>query len=132
MARHTKPVEKPRPQIGEFVARDIGGWCIARMTGPGWWDFKFFGCACATQEGAEKLAALMNAARDLAEHHHLYKASSMYRGTDPKDWALWCIVSAVHSAIDGPRPEMFHEFLQRRDEERCEACKPAPIMCEAA
>jgi hypothetical protein len=127
MTRRAKPIEKPRPQIGDFVARDISGWCICKMTGPGYWDFRFFGSACATQEGAEKLAVLMNAARDLAKHSQLYKTTSMYRGTDPKLWAMHCIVSAVSSAIDGPQPELFHEFLQRRDHEHCEACKPEPL-----
>lgn len=131
MTRRAKPFEKPRPQLGDFVARDISGWCICRMNGPGYWDFDFFGSACATQEGAEKLAALMNAAHELAERSHILRTDTMYRGTDPKHWALHCIVSAIGRAIDGPQPELFHEFLQRRDHERCEACKPAPIACEA-
>lgn len=130
--RRPKRVEKPRPQIGEFVARNVSGWCICRMTGTGWWDFEFFGAACETQEGAEKLAALMNAARELAERSHLLKTTSMYKGSDPKLWALSCIVSAVSRAIDGPKQELFHEFLHRRDAEHCEGCKPAPISCEAA
>ncbi len=127
MKPRTKPIEKPRPQIGDFVARNISGWCICRMTGPGWSDFKFFGVACETQEGAEKIAALMNAARELAENSHLVKTTSMYKSTDPKLWALSCIVSAVSRAIGGPEQELFHEFLQRRDVERCEGCKPAEI-----
>lgn len=116
MTRKSKPVEKPRPQIGDFVARDVSGWCIYRQTGPGYWDTEFFGCACATQEGAEKLAVVMNAARDLADHHHLFKTTSMYRDTDSKLWALSCIVAAVSKAIDGPEQELFHEWLIRRGE----------------
>ncbi len=130
--KRTKPIEKPRPKVGDFVARDVRGWCIWRMTGPGYWDTEFVGSACATQEGAEKLAALMNAARELAERSHILRTDTMYRGTDPRHWALHCIMSAVGKAIDGPQPEMFHEYLQRRDRERCEACKPTPIACEAA
>lgn len=131
MARKAKPVEKPRPQIGDYVAHDVCGWCIWQMTGPGYWDTKFVGMACETQEGAEQLAALMNAAAKLAARPHLLKANSMYRDTEPKLWALHCLVSAVSRAVGGPHLELFHEYLQRLDHERCEACKPAPIS-EAA
>lgn len=132
MRKQAKPIEKARPQVGDFVARNVSGWCICRMTGTGWWDFEFFGAACETQEGAEKLAALMNAARELAERSHILKTTSMYKGSDPKLWALSCIVSAVSRAIDGPEQELFHEFLQRRDAERCAACEPATLELETA
>jgi hypothetical protein len=125
--KRCKPIEKPRPQIGDFVARDVRGWCIWQVTGPGYWDLEFFGCACATQEGAEKLAALMNAARELAERSHILRTDAPYRGADPKHWAMWCIVSAVGRAIDGPKPEMFNEFVERRDFERCEKCQPEAV-----
>lgn len=132
--QRSQPAEKPRPKIGDFVATDIAGWCISKQTGPGFWDTEFFGSACATKEGAEKLAAMMNAARDLADHSRILRTDTMYRGTDPKLWALHCIVSAVGRAIDGPQPEMFHEFLQRRNHERCVHCNPSPLLpvCEAA
>jgi hypothetical protein len=132
--KRTKPIEKPRLQIGDYFAASIWGteWYVSQKTGDGWLDYERAGFATATKEGAEQLAALMNAARKLADRGHLLTVTPMYRNTDPKLWALDFIASAVAKATNGPKPEMFREFLQRRHDERCEACKPAPIACEAA
>lgn len=133
MTRRTKPIEKPRPQIGDFYASSIfdADHHVARKTGNGFLDYDRC-TGCVTREGAEELAALMNAARKLAERHSNIVLRSPFKGGDPKLWAAWVIMNSISRAIDGPQPELFHEFLQRRDHERCEACKPTPIACEAA
>jgi hypothetical protein len=126
--RRPKPVEKPRVQIGDYLAQSIWGtdWYVAQKTGDGWTDYKRAGFACATKEGTEKLAALMNAARDLGDRGHLITSSSMYRDTDPRLWALEIIASAVAKATNGPQPELFHEYLRRLAAEKAEA-EPAQI-----
>lgn len=132
--RIQKPV-KPLPQIGDFIVREAwDGKCGARVclkTGPRWDDYQPM-ILCRTDHGAEKLAAFMNAAKDLDRNWHQIRDESPYKGTDARLYVRKTIACAVQRAIDGPRPEAFHEFLQRRDHERCEGCKPAPIACEAA
>lgn len=126
--KRAKPTEKPRPKIGDFYASSIfdRDHFVARKTGNGFLDYERYS-GCVTREGAEELAALMNAARNLAERHSNIVTRSMFKDSDPKLWAAWVIMSSVSKAIDGPSPELFHEFLQRRDRERCEACKPKPL-----
>lgn len=136
--RRPKPVQKPikpLPQIGDFIVRDAyDGKCgahVALKTGPRWDDYKtsFY---CRTDHGAQKLADLMNAAKDLARNYHQIRDEPPYGGGNARLYVLSLLASAVQEATGGPQPELYYEFLQRLDTQRCEACKPAPISCEAA
>jgi len=136
--RRPKPVQKPvkaLPQIGDFIVRDAwDGKCgahVAKKTGPRWDDYETM-ILCRTDHGAQALAAFMNVAKDLARNWHQIRDESPYKGTSPRLYVLETIAYAVQRATNGPRPEAFHEFLKRLDEERCEGCKPTPITCEAA
>lgn len=136
--RRPKPnvkLVKPLAQIGDFIVRDAwDGKCGAHVclkTGPRWDDYQTM-ILCRTDHGAQKLAAFMNAAKDLDRNWHQIRDQSPYKGTDPRLYVRETIAYAVQRAIKGPRPELFQDFIRRLDEERCEGCKPAPISCEAA
>lgn len=115
--RRPKPTQKPAkplPQIGDFIVREAwDGKCGARVvlkTGPRWDDYEPM-ILCRTDHGAQKLAAFMNAAKDLARDWHQIRDESPYKGTDARLYVLETIAYSVQRATKGPRPESFHDFM---------------------
>lgn len=105
MKKRSKPVETPRPQIGDYFAYiGLDGCSVRLMTGP--LDDGFFSLRdehvtkCATLEGARRLAALMNQARDLARDHYLVFEGHGKR--DARDTTAEYISRHVARALDVP------------------------------
>lgn len=95
-------------KVGDFTRRDAyDGQCSARVvrkTGPRCDDVESH-TLCRTDEGAKRLAALMNAAHELARDWRLINDEAPF-GLDPEQWVRWLIVKSVATAIDGPAPEL--------------------------
>ena len=95
-------------EVGDFIRRNaFDGKCsalVVRKTGPRYDDVERH-ILCSTDGGAIRLAALMNAARDLAREWRSV-ADEAPQGHEPEQWARWIIVKAVATAIDGPAPEL--------------------------
>lgn len=101
----SKLVEAPRTQIGDYFAHaGLDGPGVRLKTGP--LDDKFFTLLdehvtrCATLEGAQRLAALMNEARDLARDYRLVCDVEGPHGT--RDQIASYIASHVANALDTP------------------------------
>ncbi|SDC08880.1 hypothetical protein SAMN05216337_1001225 [Bradyrhizobium brasilense] len=103
--KRSKPAETPRPQIGDYFASrpyDSRG-RVHMKIGPHWMDDAYI-TGAATQRGAERLAALMNAARDLARDYSEIATSSPYKGLSTRDWVAHCIAASLCEAVDTPLP----------------------------
>lgn len=101
----SKPAEPLRPQIGDYFAyKGLDGFSVRLKTGP--LDDGFFSLRdehvtqCATIEGAERLAALMNQARDLARDYRMVCSVGGQFGT--RDEVAGFIVRHVANAVDTP------------------------------
>ena len=101
-------------EIGDFTTRPAyDGKCgasVVRKTGARYDDVERH-TLCCTDEGAKRLAALMNAARDLARDWREISETGGFMDRDPQAWVRFIIVKAVATAIDGPQPEL----LTRRE-----------------
>ena len=95
-------------EIGDFIRRDaFDSKCsalVVRKTGPRYDDVERH-TLCRTDDGAKRLAALMNAARDLARDWREISEDAP-AGWEPEQWVRHLIVKAVATAIDGPQPEL--------------------------
>jgi hypothetical protein len=105
-----RPVKSVRSaDIGDFTTRDAyDGKCSARVVrkiGPRFDDVESH-TLCRTDDGAMRLAALMNAARDLARDWRQISETGAFKDQDPQAWVRWVIVKAVATAIDGPPPDL--------------------------
>lgn len=96
-------------EIGDFTTRPaFDGKCGARVVrkiGPRYDDVERH-TLCRTDDGAKRLAALMNAARDLARDWQQISETGAFKDQDPQAWVRFVIVKAVATAIDGPQPEL--------------------------
>lgn len=94
-------------RIGDFVIRDsYDGKCgaiVCRKTGEHWDDYERVSY-CETDDGAQRLMALMDEAKDLAQVWYRLSSIAPPNG-DPKAWALYKIIAAVANAIGAPAPE---------------------------
>lgn len=109
MARpRSKPIDAKRPQIeiGDYFAhKGFDDYSVRLKTGP--LDDGFFSLRdehitrCTTLEGAERLAALMNQARDLARDYRLVCDVGGPHGT--RDHIAGYIARHVATALDVPR-----------------------------
>jgi hypothetical protein len=95
----------PRPlKPGDYFRCKYGnGQYVHLKIGPHWTDDVHV-ATCATERGAERLAALMNEARDLVRDFHDVTSSSPYKLQSPRDWAAHCIAAALCEALDTPLP----------------------------
>lgn len=93
------------PAIGDyFASRPYGSHGHVHMKiGPNWMDDAHI-TGAHTQRGAERLAALMNAARDLARDYSEISVSSPYKDVSARDWAAHCIAASVCEALNTPLP----------------------------
>lgn len=103
--KRSKPVETPRPQIGDYFAHvGLDAFSVRLKTGP--LDDGFFSLRdehvtqCATLEGAQRLAALMNQARDLARDYRQVCSVDGQFGT--RDQVAGYIARHVANALDTP------------------------------
>jgi hypothetical protein len=101
----SKAAEPKRPQIGDYFAyRGLDDFSVRLKTGVR--DGFLFGfdsehvTKCATLEGAERLAALMNQARDLARDYRLVCNVDGPHGT--RDQIAGYIARLVANALDTP------------------------------
>ncbi len=100
------PEKKPKPlNVGDYFAYDcLGDHHVRLRTGPRTWNDSERAVGCVTREGAERLAVLMNHARDLARDHHLISNFAGYKGGDSRDWVSSVIAHCVCNAVDTPAP----------------------------
>jgi len=101
----SKPAETPRPQIGDYFAhKGFDDYSVRLKTGA--LDDRFFSpqdehiTRCATLEGAQRLASLMNQARDLARDYRLVCNIEGPHGT--RDQIAGYIARHVANALDTP------------------------------
>lgn len=101
----SKPSETLRPQIGDYFAHQGIDCCSVRLK-TGALDDGFFSLhdehitQCATLEGAQRLTALMNQARDLARDYHLVCNVGGQFGS--RDQTAGYIARHVANALDTP------------------------------
>jgi hypothetical protein len=99
-----------RPDVGEYAVRrepfETESRLVARMTGPRYDDFDRV-YLCERQSAAEKLAALLNAARDLARDWRGMRTTGVFSNTDPEFDVRHSIVTLVAGAIEGPKPDVY-------------------------
>lgn len=116
LKKRQKLIEAPRPKIGDYFAhRGLDAFSVRLKTGP--LDGGFFSLhdehvtQCATFEGAERLAALMNQARDLARDYHQVCSVCGQFGT--RDQVANYIARHVCTALDTP-----HRYVSLEDHTR--------------
>lgn len=98
------PPPKPPRQIGDYFAQSfVSDHYVRLKTGlkGDYWldDDSEHVTRCATREGAERLAALMNQARDLARDHHLLRFGDDRRD---RDQIAEYVAHFVAEALDTP------------------------------
>jgi hypothetical protein len=105
-----KRSSKPAPtRSGPYAIRrepfETDSRLVVLITGPRYDDFIRVYC-CERQTAAEKLAALLNAAIDLATDWRGMRTTGIFADTDPEFDVRHSIVTLVANAIDGPKPDV--------------------------
>lgn len=112
MTRRTIPTGTARrAEVGEYAIRreafETESRLVVQVTGPRYDDFDRK-CLCQRQSAAEKLSALLNAARELATDWRGIRTTGLFSNTEPEFDVRHTIVDMVAQAIDGPRPDVMN------------------------
>lgn len=103
LARRPKPQRYEPPKVGDYVAHRHGAHGPFQYGGSV--DLKIGNLAdtrisaCATFEGATKLAKLLNDVRDLAETWRDLSTEPLHKGGSAEEWAKIKIASSVCRAL---------------------------------